>query len=419
MSNILPKREIIFDLDKEDNLPPEGAFALPPAGNGQTYLCSHSLGPLPTNSKNYLERELQRWGDLGVAGYFDGSDGWLHYLDPLNLMMSKIVGAKPHEVVIMNSLTTNLHLMLAGFYRPRGAKNKILMERPAFGSDVYAASSHAKVRGVEEAVLSWDVNRDTGYFESSDLEELLNQRHGDICMILLGGINYLSGELLDMKGITEIAHRYDIPIGFDLAHAVGNVDLKLSDWNVDFAVWCTYKYLCGGPGSVGACYINERFNAQETYFKGWWGNSLDTRFEMSPHFMPSEGAARWQLSNPPLMALPPLKASLELFDQIGFSRISVKTRRLAEYLFGLLRDWKGGAVVTPGAPGRHGAMISIKIENESARMYTNLSEAGFIVDHRSPDIIRVAPHGLLNTFDDCYRFAKKLIELSNTTSTLS
>jgi len=416
MSNTLPKREIVFDLDKGDTLPPKGAFILPSQGSGQTYFCGHSLGPICATSQVYLEHEIQRWAKLGVAGYFGGEDAWLHYLDPLHLMMSRIVGAQQNEVVIMNSLTTNIHLMLAGFYRPMGSKNKIVMERPAFGSDVYAVTSHAKVRGVEHAIIDWEVNGDTGLFELADFEDLLNKHHQDISLIFLGGLNYLSGELLDIKGLTEVAHSYDIRIGFDLAHAVGNVDLHLHDWGVDFAVWCTYKYLCGGPGSVGACFIHERLSSEETHFKGWWGNRIDNRFEMSPEFKPSDHAAGWQLSNPPLLALPYLKASLETFDHIGFSKISAKSQLLSTFVMELLKDWTEGEIVTPTSPERHGAMISIKCGTKSNLLHQALQDAGFVVDYRSPDIIRLSTHGLYNTFDDCYRFASTLKSVSGSLS---
>ncbi len=413
MSNILPHKKWKVDLDKDDELPLKEYFHIPRSDKGpKIYLCGHSLGLQPVKARDYLEEQLINWQNLGVEGHFRGETPWIHYPDQISRLMGKLVGARDHEVVVMNSLTVNIHLLLAGFYQPQGRRTKVIVESPSFPSDIQAVRSHLAVRGYgREHLIFWDLNPDTGYFEISDLKQLLEDQWAETALMFVSGLHYLNGQLSDIAGITRMAHDYGLVVGFDLAHAAGNVVLELHGWEVDFACWCTYKYLNGGPGSPGAIFIHERHHQEHHHFQGWWGHRLEDRFKMHPEFHPSRGAEAWQLSNPPILSLPSLKASLEIFDQIGMHRLQHKSRLLTGYLRDILEDLAGKdfRIITPSTPETGGAMLSLQFFHTDVQaILQELSTRGLVIDYREPNIIRVAPHPLYNSFDDCYHFAAGL-----------
>ncbi|MCB0685024.1 MAG: kynureninase [Saprospiraceae bacterium] len=414
MSNILPRTVLHFDPELIDaDLPDVSAFRFPEnEGIRKTYLCGHSLGLQPDQAERYTDEVMKQWATLGVEGHFEGNIPWIHYLDDMHRMMAKLVNAKAHEVVIMNTLTTNIHILLSGFYQPSGHRKKILMEQPAFPSDLYAIKSHLQTRGYSDKdIIYWNPDI-TGSFNEEVLKELIVEHHEEIALIFISGVHYLNGQLFDLRTVGETAARYNLMFGVDLAHAVGNVELSLHDWGVDFACWCTYKYLNGGPGSLGACFIHEKHHTMHHHFQGWWGNSLSNRFEMHSEFTPDSGAWSWQMSNPPILALASLRASLEIFDRYGMSRLRSQSRILCAYMYTELEKLSPGVftITTPPNAEKRGAMLCLYFENNATTIFDALSQHHVIVDYRRPGTIRVAAHPLYNSFDDCYRFISVLRE---------
>lgn len=416
MSNIIPKKTWNFDLDRTDTeLPDRSAFFFPSI-NGETkiYLCGHSLGLQPRNASIYLNEVLDQWKNLAVDGHFAGDRPWINYLEELHQQMARLVNAEKDEVVIMNSLTVNIHILLSGFYKPEGKRCKILLDFPAFPSDIYAIRSHLEVRGFsDEDMLFWEPNPDTGFFENADLEDLLIKYQDEIDLIFISGVHYLNGQYLDIENIAKLSRKFSIKLGLDLAHAVGNVELFLHDWEIDFACWCTYKYLNGGPGSLGAAFIHRKHHDHHQHFLGWWGNSIDNRFEMKPDFTPSIGASSWQLSNPPLISLPPLRASLDIYSVYGMSKIRAKSKLISSFLYQELLSIKESyfTLITPEDVDRRGAMICLRFAQDGRAVFQYLSEHNVVVDYRQPDTIRVAANPLYNNFQDVYRFVKVLEEV--------
>ncbi|MBK8506291.1 MAG: kynureninase [Saprospiraceae bacterium] len=412
MSNIKPVKIWKLDLDQADDLPASDSFLFPEVGGKRkTYLCGHSLGLQPKSAKASVENELKIWHELAVEGHFKAPSPWVHYLDPLHDMMSGLVGALKSEIVIMNSLTANIHFLLAGFYKPNGMQTKILMDSPAFPSDIYALRSHLKVRGASEGdLIFWQPNAQTGFFEIDDFEQLIRDHQQEISLIFIAGLHYLNGQLFDIAKLTKLAHQYDILIGFDLAHAAGNVILNVHDWQVDFACWCTYKYLNGGPGSLGACFIHKKHHHLSDFFQGWWGNSLENRFDMKPDFTPASGALAWQLSNPPIIALAPLKASLEIYHQYGMQKLRAKSKLLTAYLEAILLELESAKfeIKTPKDPEARGAMLCLHCKDEGKDIFELIEQHSIVVDYRKPNTIRVAPNPLYNSFNDCYLFTQAL-----------
>jgi kynureninase len=285
------------------------------------------------------------------------------------------------------------------------------MESPAFPSDIYALRSHLKVRGAAESdLIFWQPSAETGFFEISDFEQLIQDHHPEISLIFIAGLHYLNGQLFDIAQLTKLAHQYDIIIGFDLAHAAGNVALNLHDWQVDFACWCTYKYLNGGPGSLGACFIHQNHHYRSDFFQGWWGNSLENRFDMSPDFAPAAGALAWQLSNPSILALAPLKASLEIYDQYGMQKLRAKSKLLTAYLETQLLELETPKfhITTPKDQEARGAMLCLHFKDDSRNIFQIIEQNSIIVDYRKPDTIRVAPNPLYNSYEDCFLFVEGL-----------
>ena len=373
-------------------------------GEDSIYLCGNSLGLQPVTVAAALQQELDDWKKYGVEGHFHGKNPWKDYHEFLTQQMAHVVGAKPIEVVVMNNLTVNLHLMMVSFYRPRMERNKILIEASAFPSDQYAVKSQIEFYGLDPATTLLELK--TG----ENIEELLEREGESIALILLGGVNYYTGQLFDLEKITRLGHKHGCIVGFDLAHAVGNALLKLHDWDVDFAVWCSYKYLNGGPGCVAGCFVHERFanDASLPRFAGWWGHDKASRFKMGPDFKAIPGAEGWQLSNPSIFGMAPLKASLDIFYEAKMENLRAKSVLLTGYLDFLLGDKVD--VMTPRNAEERGCQLSIRAK--SKKVHEALTATGVICDWREPDCIRVAPTPLYNTFTDVYRFAKIFAEAS-------
>lgn len=387
-------------------------FEYPAERDGRPiYFCSNSLGLLPRATRPLLEKELDVWSRLGVEGHFHGEEPWYTYAGRLCAPLARIVGAYPHEVVAMNSLTVNLHLMLSTFYQPRPGREGILVEEGAFPSDNYALASHLRVRGVDPAAAIVVARPRPGesVLRTDDIEALLEARGGEIAVVMLGGVHYYTGQVLDMARIGRAAHRAGCLVGFDLAHAAGNVPLALHAWDVDFAIWCTYKYLNGGPGSIGACYVHERHgrNPALARLAGWWGNDPATRLAMhlNQTFVPVEGADGWQLSTPSLLSLLPLRASLEVFDRATMPALRTKSERLTGYLEHLILALPGRRVevITPADPSARGAQLSLRIRRGGREVFGGLRARGVIGDFREPGVIRLAPAPLCNTFHEVWR----------------
>lgn len=392
-------------------------FHIPPALDGSpwVYLCGHSLGLQPKRAREYIEQELHDWAQLGVEAHFHGRNPWMPYHRFLTENMASVVGAQPEEVVVMNSLTANLHLMMVSFYRPTAQRPKIVIEAGAFPSDRYAVDSQIRFHGFDPAhsLIEVKPRLSENTLRQEDIEALLSREGSSIALIMLGGVNYATGQLFDMAAITRAGHAQGCVVAFDLAHAAGNVPVRLHDWDVDFAVWCTYKYLNAGPGCVGGCFVHQRHARAYDLprFTGWWGHDQDTRFLMRPEFRPSTGAEGWQLSNPPIMALAPLRASLEIFAAAGIEQLRKKSVSLTGYLEFLLDQANSDKfeVITPRDPERRGAQLSIRIRTNGRTVLDRLIGEGIICDWREPDILRVAPTPLYNTYSDAHRFAERFL----------
>ena len=370
-------------------------FHVPP---GWAYLAANSLGLQPRSVRPRLLEELDDWARLGVEGHLEAKRPWLPYHELLRGPAARLVGARPDEVVMMNSLTVNLHLMMVSFYRPTADRHLIVIEDSSFPSDSYAVRSQAAFHGYDPDVAV--VRLDT-----ADVLDFLAVQGDRVALVLLGGVNYLTGELLDIPAITAAGHAAGAVVGWDLAHAAGNVPLRLHDWDVDWAAWCSYKYLNGGPGAVAGCFVHARHLADRSLprFEGWWGTRPASRFEMAAVLEPVESADAWQLSNPPILAMAPVLASLELFDAVGMDALRAKSIRLTGYLESLLDQ----EVLTPRDPARRGAQLSVRVR-DAAAVARRLRELGVIADSREPDVIRLAPAPLYNTFHDCWRAAEAL-----------
>jgi kynureninase len=401
--------DFAHEMDAKDPLTKTRAqFHIPKAKDGSDaiYLCGNSLGLQPKNTEKALLQELADWKTLGVEGHFHAKNPWLPYHEFLTKPLANLVGAKPSEVVAMNGLTANLHLMMVSFYRPTKERHKIVIEAQAFPSDQYAVASQIRFHGFDPAtsLIEWD--------PKEDFETLIAREGTSVALILIGGVNYYSGELFDMERITELGHKAGAVVGFDLAHAAGNAVLKLHEWNVDFACWCSYKYLNSGPGSIAGCFVHERHgkNPDLPRFAGWWGHDKKTRFKMGPDFEVMEGAEGWQLSNPPILSLAAVKASLELFDGIGMQALHQKSEQLTSYMEFLLDTLKSDAlkIITPRDPKRRGCQLSLTINTGGRAVFEKLTAGGVVCDWREPNCIRVAPVPLYNSFFDVFRFAELL-----------
>ena len=381
-------------------------------GKDSVYLCGNSLGLQPKKVKEYVNEELDDWAALGVEGHLHARHPWLPYHEFLTKSMSSLVGAFPSEVVVMNSLTVNLHLLMASFYRPTSERFKILIESDAFPSDRYAVASQTIWHGFDqdEAIIQWTPREGEYSLHIEDLKTILEEQGEQIALILLGGVNYYTGQYLNLKEITKLGQSYGIMVGFDLAHATGNVDMQLHDWNVDFAAWCSYKYLNSGPGSLAAVFIHNKHGQDLTVprLSGWWGHNKDTRFRMRDEFDPLPGAEGWQLSNPPILPLAAMRASMEIFDQAGIENLRLTSLEFINKFYDLLKDFKGIEIITPANPEERGCQLSLHVKKEGRKLFDYLAQRGIIADWREPDVIRIAPVPLYNTIDDLEYFIYEL-----------
>jgi kynureninase len=414
--------DFALQLDAEDSLRQfRDKFHLPLARNGQPliYFAGNSLGLMPKSARRIVEQELDDWAQLGVDAHLDAETPWYSYHETLREPMARLVGAKPHEVICMNSLTVNLHLMMASFYRPTKSRFKVLMEEPAFPSDTYAIKTQIVHHGLtpKDTLLLARPRDGEEIVRTEQIIDLINQNADSLAVVLLAGVNFFTGQLFDIPAITAAAQRHGITVGIDLAHAVGNVPLSLHDWNVDFAVWCSYKYLNSGPGAVAGAFVHERHatNTELPRLAGWFGNDPKTRFRMhlEPEFIPVASADGWQVSNPPIFSMAPLRASLAIFAEAGgMEPLREKSKMLTGYLQFLLE--RAGAnrftVITPGDPDARGCQLSILAHENPKGLHQELEAAGVKADFREPNVIRAAPTPLYNTFHDVWRFAKILTE---------
>ena len=404
------------ELDQKDRLKNyRDLFFIPKdkKGNELIYFCGNSLGLQPKKTKEYIIQEVDDWKKFAVEGHFHAKNPWLPYHELLSVSYSKLIGAKASEVIAMNTLTVNLHLMMVSFYRPKKNKFKVLIEKDAFPSDIYAVESQIKFHGykVEDALIKLEPRKGEYFIRQQDIEKIIKESSDEIALILIGGVNYYTGQLFDMQKITKIGHDNGIVVGFDLAHAIGNVKLELHKWGVDFAVWCSYKYLNSGPGAIAGAYINERFHNYELpRFTGWWGHDKKERFLMDDKFKPIKSAEGWQLSNPPIFSLAPVLSSLSIFDQVGMDALLKKSKLLTDYLEFLINSIENKNIEIIDVPMR-GCQLSVRVKSYDRKLFNNLTENGVVADWREPDVIRLAPVPLYNTFTDAFNFYQILKRL--------
>ena len=390
-------------------------------GTDVTYLCGNSLGLQPKSAARFVTEELDAWRTRAVGGHMAGARPWLAYHEYAARGAASLVGADPLEVVNMNTLTVNLHLMMVSFYRPTPERHRILVERPTFPSDRYAVTSQVEFHGYDPTTSLIDVSPRDGEatIAMEDIEATLERDGESIALILLPGVNYYSGQVFDFERIARLGRSKGCVVGLDLAHGIGNIPMRLHDWDIDFAVWCAYKYLNGGPGAVAGAFVHARHAdaAGRPRFHGWWGHDKASRFEMGPDFVPIRGAEGWQLSNPPILSLAPVVASLEMFEEAGMSALRQKSIALTGYLEALLAAALGDRVdvLTPADPEQRGCQLSLRVRGsrESARSaFEALESQGVVCDWREPDVIRAAPVPLYNRFEDAHRFVAILKDVS-------
>jgi len=407
-------------LDAQDSLHVfREKFHLPANRNGEPliYFAGNSLGLMPKAAKQVVEQELEDWAKLGVDAHLDAATPWYSYQETLRDPIARLVGAQPIEVICMNSLTVNLHLMMDTFYRPKESRFKILMEDPAFPSDTYAIKTQIVHHGLDPKEALILARQHSGEFtvRTEEILDLMEKHADELAVVLIGGVNFFTGQLLDIPTITAAARKHGITVGVDLAHAIGNVPLSLHDWNVDFAVWCSYKYLNAGPGAVAGAFVHERHasNTNLPRLAGWFGNDPATRFRMQlePEFIPVPSADGWQISNPPILSMAPLRASLAIFEEAGMDALRQKSIKLTNYLQFLLEDGGAGKrfkVITPREGSERGCQLSIQAQEHAKELFGKLEAAGVKCDFREPNVIRAAPTPLYNTFHEVWRFANVL-----------
>lgn len=382
------------------------------------YFTGNSLGLQPRKTREYLNAELDEWAKWGVEGHFDAKRPWFSYHEFLTEKAAKVVGATNKEVVITHSLTTNIHLLMVSFYRPEGKRIKILCEGKAFPSDQYALQSQAKHHGYDPKDVIVEVFPREGehLIRQEDINAKIEELGDELAVIMWGGLNYYTGQFFDLKAITEAGHKVGAKVGFDLAHAAGNVKLKLHDWNVDFAAWCTYKYMNSSPGGVAGLFVHENHvtNDEIIRFAGWWGHNKERRFLMEPEFQPIQSAESWQMSNAPIIGMTAHLASLDIFDEVGMDAISTKREDLTAYLEFVINEISNSSdtvnfeIITPKNPKERGSQLSILVHGQGRSLFDTISKEGVIADWREPNVIRIAPVPLYNSYEDCYRFGEIL-----------
>jgi kynureninase len=393
-------------------------FLIPHHGSEETvYLTGNSLGLQPASTRSYIDRELQDWAEFGVEGHFKARSPWLSYHELLTGKMARIIGALPEETIMMNQLTVNLHLLMVSFYRPTKERYRIICEARAFPSDTYALKSQIRFHGFpEDALIEIAPRANEHHLREEDIIKTIEANRDALAVVMIGGVNYFTGQVFDMKAITEAAHKAGAVAGFDLAHAAGNIALALHEWGVDFAAWCSYKYLNSGPGSVAGAFIHTKHleNLDLPLFAGWWGHDKKTRFLMDGNFVPMKTAERWQLSNAPVFSMAACRASLDIFDDVGMAALIAKSKKLTAYLdfvvHEISREKKNCLEIITPAHAR-GCQISIVAHGYGKALYDALIDNGVIPDWREPNVIRCAPVPLYNSFTDVYRFGQILKRL--------
>lgn len=387
-------------------------------GKDTIYFCGNSLGLQPKSARYLFERELNDWAKWGVEGHFNAEHPWLSYHQPFSASLAKIVGAKPDEVAAMNTLTVNLHLLLISFYKPKEGRYKIIMESGAFPSDQYAIETQVRMYGYDpnDAIIELTPREGEHTLRDEDILKAIADAGDSLATVMIGAVNYYTGQFYNLKDITEAAHKVGAICGFDLAHAMGNVPLMLHDWDVDFACWCSYKYLNSGPGGVGGIFVHEKHGNNPDTFRlaGWWGNEESTRFKMKKGYIPAKGAASWQMSNAPVFNMVAHKASLDIFDKTSVKTLRSKSLSLTAYLEFLLKQLTHleFEIITPSEPHRRGAQLSLLFGNDGRKVFDALTNEGVIADWREPNVIRIAPVPLYNTYEDAYRFYEILKDLA-------
>lgn len=383
-------------------------------GKDSIYLCGNSLGLQPRAVEKHIMTEIEDWRRYGVEGHLHARNPWLYYHHQFTKPLANLVGGRKDEVVCMNNLTVNLNIMMVSFYRPSGSKTKIVIEGSAFPSDYYAVEQQIRFHGLkaEDNIIELLPRTGEVTLRTEDILATLSKHKDEIALVLLGGVNYYTGQFFDIRAISDCCQKNKLTLGLDLAHAIGNVELKLHDWNIDFATWCSYKYLNSGPGGVSGVFVHNKYANRPDLprFAGWWGNAEKTRFRMEKKFVPQEGAAGWQMSNAPVMNMAAHKASLELFEKAGIKNLRKKSILLTGYLEFLLRSQVSHlssqvSAITPSDPKARGCQLSLQTKANGKKIFDKLTKAGIIADWREPDVIRIAPVPLYNSFEDVWRFA--------------
>lgn len=407
-------------LDQEDPISYlRKEFHIPRDKDGKEwlYFTGNSLGLQPKITSKYIEQELNDWANFGVEGHFEAKNPWLSYHELLTDTMAKVVGAKPVEVVVMNTLTTNLHLLMVSFYQPSKTKYKIIIESDAFPSDRYAVQSQLSFHGFdpEEALIEWKPKEGKELLELEDLKSILDSQGDEVALLLIGGVNYYTGQYLDIKKIAELGHAKKCMVGIDLAHGAGNVQPNLHDSSIDFAAWCTYKYLNSGPGSLSGLFVHEKHAQRKDLprFAGWWNHNKETRFNMRQPFDVMSGAEGWQLSNPPILSMAAIKASLDIFEKVGMDALVKKSKKLTGFFEYLVNEIASDTIkiITPTNPNERGCQLSLQVKNADKNLHKKLTENNIITDWREPDVIRCAPVPMYTSFEDVYQMVTILESL--------
>ena len=412
-------REFAKKLDQEDKISKYRDEFIFPKVNGKEviYFVGNSLGLQPKTAQKYVDEVMKDWAELAVEGHFYAEKSWWDYHERFSEKLAKVVGAKPSEVTVMNTLTVNLHLLMVSFYRPEGKRYKIICEEKAFPSDQYMISSQVRFHGYNPSDAIVEIKKRDGEnnFRTEDIIQKINEVGEECALVLIGGVNYYTGQVFDMEKITKAGHKVGAFVGWDLAHGAGNIELKLSEWNVDFAAWCSYKYMNSGPGNASGCFINEKYHNKKDIprFEGWWGHNKERRFLMEPEFQPEPNADAWQISNAPILAMAPYLASLEMFDEVGMPALIEKRNKIVAYLEYVLHEIdkevdSSFEIITPADQDERGTQLSVFLHGEGRELFKYLMDQGVITDWREPNVIRLAPVPFYCSFEDMYEFGQIL-----------
>lgn len=416
------KFDLEFARQKDKNDPLRGyrnEFLFPQHdGREVVYFTGNSLGLQPKKAKKAIQQELDDWEKFGVEGHFEAKNPWFSYHELFAEPLARLVGAKPTEVVAMNGLTTNLHLMMVSFYRPTKERYKIICEGKAFPSDQYALESQARMHGLnpDDVIIELNPRQGEHNVRTEDALAAIKEAGNSLALVMIGGVNYYTGQVFEMETITKAGHDVGAMVGWDLAHGAGNVQVKLHDWDVDFACWCSYKYLNSGPGSISGAFVHEKHcnNVDLVRLAGWWGHDKDVRFLMEKGFKPMKSAESWQLSNAPVLAMAVHKVALELHDEVGMEKLRAKSLDLTSYLEFVINEVSAKhpnstfEIITPKNPNERGAQLSILVQGHGKSLFDALTAGGVIADWREPNVIRIAPVPMYNSYEDCYRFGDVL-----------